>query len=180
MKKIHIAGGGVAGMSAAMYLSKKNIPVTIFEKSSKSGQSRHGDYEGLENWIFNESTPAFFDNIGFDFSKINLNPINEFYVHCENKPHLAVKSKKPFFSLVKRGTSSSDFDSQLYQQCKKSGVKFRFNTTASDKCDIIATGTKKASAFVRGSSFRTNLKNQSFFLNKINKNRSVHHLNKRL
>ena len=164
MNKIYIAGGGVAGMSAAMYLSQKNIPVTIFEKSSKSGESRHGDYEGLENWIFNESTPTFFNNIGFDFSKINLHPINKFYVHCENKPHLVVKSKKPFFSLVKRGTSSGDFDNQLYQQCKKSGVKFRFNTPAPDKCDIIATGTKKASAFVRGSSFRTNLENQVHLL----------------
>ena len=164
MKKIHIAGGGIAGMSAAIYLSKKSVPVTIFEKRSNIGQSRHGDYEGLENWIFDENTPLFFKNIGFDLSKINLHPISEFKVHCENKSPLLVRSKKPFFSLVKRGPLDGDFDNQLYQQCKESGVKFRFNVNASDKCDIIATGSRKASAFVRGSSFRTNLKNQVHLL----------------
>ena len=110
MNKIYIAGGGVAGMSAAMYLSKKNIPVTIFEKSSKSGQSRHGDYEGLENWIFDENISSFFYKIGFDYSKIKSYSINNFKVHVLNKEPLLVKNKEPFFYLVKRGDKNNDFD----------------------------------------------------------------------
>ena len=164
MKDVYIGGCGIAGMSAAMYLSKKNIPVTVFEKKSKPGQSRHGDYEGIENWIFDDNTPYIFNKIGFDFSKINSHPVADFNVHSFNQPPLSIKNMKPFFNLVKRGDSISDFDNQLYKQCLESGVKFKFDTPAPDKCDIIATGTKKASAYVRGSSFKTSQKNQVHLL----------------
>ena len=164
MNKINIAGCGIAGMSAGIYLSKKGIPVTIYEKCSKPGQSRHGDYEGLENWIFNESISSFFSNIGFDYSQIKSNPVNNFVVHSANKDPLLVDSKEPFFYLVKRGDKNNDFDNQLYQQCKDVGVEFRFNTIASDKCEIVSTGTRKASAYINGSSFRTSQKNQVHLL----------------
>ena len=101
MKKVYIAGGGIAGMSAGICLKKKGIPVTIYEKSSKVGQNRHGDYEGLENWIFNESISSFFSNIGFDYSQIQSSPVNSFMVHSIDKDPLLVESKKPFFFLVK-------------------------------------------------------------------------------
>jgi len=164
MKKVSIAGSGIAGMSAAIYLSKKGIPVIIYEKRSKPGKSRHGDYEGLENWIFDESTPLFFKNIGFDYNQIKSYPVDNFMVHTAGKDPLSVKSEKPFFYLVKRGDKKNDFDNQLYQQCNEAGVEFKLNTVAPDKCDIIATGSRKASAYVYGSSFRTTQKNQVHLL----------------
>ena len=164
MKKVYIAGGGIAGMSAGICLKKKGIPVTIYEKSSKVGQNRHGDYEGLENWIFNESISSFFSNIGFDYSQIQSSPVNSFMVHSIDKDPLLVYSKKPFFFLVKRGDKKNDFDSQLYQQCKRVGVDFVFNSNAPDSCDIIATGTRRASAYVHGSSFKTSQENQVHLL----------------
>ena len=64
MKEVNIAGSGIAGMSAAIYLSSKGIPVSIQERKSRPGQSRHGDYEGLENWIFDDNISSFFYKIG--------------------------------------------------------------------------------------------------------------------
>ena len=52
---VKIAGGGIAGLAAAMYLRKKNFKVVVYEKESKIGNSRHGDFEGIENWIFSLS-----------------------------------------------------------------------------------------------------------------------------
>ena len=164
MNAVNIAGSGIAGMSAAIYLSKKGIPVTVQEKRLRPGQSRHGDYEGLENWIFDENISSFFHNIGFDYNKINSYPVNNFKVHAFDKEPLLVKDKEPFFYLVKRGDKNNDFDNQLYQQCIDAGVNFRFNTIASNKCDIIATGTRKASAYVCGSSFKTSEKDQVHLL----------------
>ena len=46
---IKIAGGGVAGLSAAISLKKFGFNPIIFEKNHVVGGNRHGDYEGLEN-----------------------------------------------------------------------------------------------------------------------------------
>ena len=109
MKEVNIAGSGIAGMSAAIYLSSKGIPVTIQERKSRPGQSRHGDYEGLENWIFDENISSFFYKIGFDYSKIKSHPVYKFKVHVLNEEPLLVKNKEPFFYLVKRGEKNNDF-----------------------------------------------------------------------
>ena len=162
--KIRIAGGGIAGLSTAIYLQSKNNPTVVYEKESKIGQSRHGDFEGIENWIFNNHIYSLFKNIGFDFNKIESTPINSFYVHTAHQKHLRVKSKIPFFFLVSRGCKSSDLDHQLFLQCKKAGVEFRLGSKAPSSCDVIATGTRKASAYIQGINFNTDLKNQVHLL----------------
>ena len=48
--KIRIAGGGIAGLSTAIYLQSKNHPTVVYEKELKIGESRHGDFEGIENF----------------------------------------------------------------------------------------------------------------------------------
>ena len=45
--KIRIAGGGIAGLSTAIYLQSKNHPTIVYEKELKIGESRHGDFEGI-------------------------------------------------------------------------------------------------------------------------------------
>ena len=51
-KTIKIAGGGIAGLTAAIQLKKVGLDPIVFEKEAKIGGNRHGDYEGLESWIF--------------------------------------------------------------------------------------------------------------------------------
>ena len=163
-KKVRIAGGGIAGLSAAMFLQSNNISTIIYEKESKIGGSRHGDYEGLENWIFNDDIHSSFKDIGFEFNKIQSNPINSFFVHTSSEKPLRIQNKTPFFYLVSRGDNSNDIDHQLFRQCKKAGVEFKFGEAAPSYCDIIATGTRKASAYIQGINFNTNLKNQVHLL----------------
>ena len=57
---IHIAGSGIAGMTAAINLSRRGKTVIIHEKENRIGGSRDGDFEGLENWIFSHTVPEFF------------------------------------------------------------------------------------------------------------------------
>tara|TARA_Y100000816_G_scaffold82114_1_gene56242 strand:+ start:364 stop:552 length:189 start_codon:yes stop_codon:yes gene_type:complete len=59
MKSVNILGAGIAGMSAANFLSQSGINVTVYEKCSFVGDSRDGDYEGIENWIFSENVSDF-------------------------------------------------------------------------------------------------------------------------
>ena len=161
---IKIAGGGVAGLSAAISLKKFGFNPIIFEKNHVVGGNRHGDYEGLENWIFPTPMNAFFNKVGFDFKKITSFPISEFRVHSNFFSPLDITSKKPFFYMVKRGSNDLDFDSQLFKQCKDLDVQFELGTKAPNDCSIIATGTKKAAAYIRGINFKSNLSNQVHLL----------------
>ena len=157
---VKIAGGGIAGLAAAMYLRKKNFKVVVYEKESKIGNSRHGDFEGIENWIFSNSIQNLFNVIGFSQNQISLTPVKKFLVHSANDKPLKIKSESPFFNLVSRGSKSNDLDSQLYEQCLSAGVQFQFGKKAPSDSSIIATGTRKASAYIYGMNFKTKSDNQ--------------------
>ncbi len=163
-KSVNIAGGGIAGLSSAQVLKLNGYYPVIYEKESKIGKSRHGDYEGLENWIFSTDINSFFQQIGFDFSKIKSFPINKFSVHTKVNKQVFINQKKPFFYMIKRGCEESDLDFQLYNQCKLAGVEFEFGHEAPKDCNVVATGTAKAAAYIRGINFKTDLADQIHLL----------------
>ena len=47
---IHIAGAGLAGLSAAIGLAQRGHRVEVFEKNADSGAARHSDWDAIENW----------------------------------------------------------------------------------------------------------------------------------
>ena len=163
-KSIQIAGGGIAGLTAAIQLKKYGFDPIVFEKDLQIGGSRHGDYEGLENWIFSQHAPSFMDDSGFNFNAITTHPINRFLVHTQNYQPLLIQSKNPFFYMVKRGSKKDDLDNQLYRQCVDQNVQFKLGQKAPKTCHINATGTKKAAAYIQGINFSTGLKDQIHLL----------------
>ena len=89
--KTHIVGAGIAGMTAAINLSKFGKSVIIYEKKDSIGASRHGDFEGIENWILSKNLPESIAECGIDFNGIPKFPIFEFFVHfnqlkCRPRP----------------------------------------------------------------------------------------------
>ena len=163
-KFVNIAGGGIAGLSAAQVLKLNGYNPVVYEKELNVGRSRHGDYEGLENWIFQSDIDSFFKQIGFDFSKIRSFPIKNFFVHTKSLNPILISQNTPFFYMIKRGCEEKDLDFQLYHQCKSTGVKFQFGQEAPKNCDILATGTSKAAAYIRGINFKTDLNDQIHLL----------------
>ena len=164
IKFVNIAGGGIAGLSSAHLLKRNGYYPIVYEKESNIGKSRHGDYEGIENWIFSTEINSFFEQLGFNFSKIHSFPISKFYVHTKSNKPLSIRQTQPFFHMIKRGYKKTDLDFQLYNQCKSSGVEFRFGQKAPNDCNIIATGTSKAAAYIKGINFETDLKDQIHLL----------------
>ncbi len=161
---VEIAGAGMAGMAAAIHLKTIGKNVVVYEKHSAVGAGRHGDYEGLENWIFNGSMNHFFSRLGFDFPSLISYPVYQFFVHSAIQSPKRVHSTHPFFYLVRRGPEEDCLDEQLYQQCLSAGVHFRLGTQAPDGCHIISTGSKKAKALIQGINFITGLENQVHLL----------------
>ena len=161
---IHIAGGGPAGLTAAIQLKKAGFDPVIFEKECKVGAGRHGDYEGLDNWIFSRKVPAFFKQTGFNFNDLTTYPISKFFVHTLFGKPITIQNNHPFFYMVKRGSGINDLDYQLYRQCKEIGVRFELGKKGPENSHIIATGSRKAAAYIRGINFNTKLKNQVHLL----------------
>ncbi len=163
-RSIKIAGGGIAGLSAAIKLKLNGFEPIVYEKEDKIGLGRHDDFEGLENWIFSNEMSLFFKKIGFDFNKIDSYPISRFTIHTISKNPFTIFQNKPFFYMIKRGSGYNSLDTQLFNQCIEKGIKFNFGQMAPNDCEIIATGTSKAAAYVRGINFKTKLKDQVHLL----------------
>lgn len=163
-KTIKIAGGGIAGLTAAIKLKMAGFNPIVYEKEEHIGASRHGDYEGLENWIYPQSMPTFLINAGFDFTEITTHPVFQFYIHTLKTETLLVQNNRPFFYMVSRGHRFNDFDNQLFNQCQNRGVQFEFGKEAPVNCHIRATGSKKAAAYIQGINFQTKLKDQVHLL----------------
>jgi len=151
-------------LTTAIQLKQSRFDPIVYEKESQVGAGRYGDYEGLENWIFPFNMAKFFRQSGFDFSSLTTHPIYRFLVHSHNSGPLTVQSNRPFFYMVKRGSGKNDLDYQLYKQCQQAGVKFELDHEAPESCQIRATGTRKAAAYIRGINFQTKLKNQVHLL----------------
>ena len=164
MKPVTIAGGGIAGMSAALSLASYGIPSNIIEKSDTAGASRHGDFEGLENWIFPDRKNVF-DSLGLDLSVLPSFAISEFLVHCPPFDPIKVQAPEPFFRIVSRGISEDSVDQWLYRVCMEKGIEIRFGESCDiAEADIIATGSQKAAAYIQGCSFLSNLSDQVHLL----------------
>jgi len=163
--KTNIVGAGIAGMTAAINLSKFGKSVVIYEKNDSIGASRHGDLEGIENWILSKNLPESIAECGIDFNGIPKFPIFEFFVHLNGIKPVKIKSQEPFFYLVKRGTSSDSFDNYLAEICNSLNVKFLFNQNYDISiADINATGAYRAAAYIRGAQIVTDLPNQVHLL----------------
>ena len=110
---IHIAGSGIAGMTAAINLSRRGKTVIIHEKQDRIGGSRDGDFEGLENWIFAHTVPEFFSKCCVDFKALPATPIFDFNVHLRDLDPVRVTSPEPFFYIVSRGTANTSIDNYM-------------------------------------------------------------------
>ncbi len=164
MKAISIAGAGVGGMTAAFLLASKGYPVKIYEKCKTIGGSRHGDFEGIENWIYSTPPESFFSQLHLPWAKLDKTSVYEFSVHTGLNSPYQVKSSQPFFHMIRRGGEKNDLDTYLYELCLEKNVEFFFNQDAPECMDIVATGSKNANAYIQGISFKTELKNQVHLL----------------
>ena len=162
---IHIAGSGIAGMTAAINLSTRGKTVIIHEKHDRIGGSRDGDFEGLENWIFSHKVPEFFSKCGVDFNALPAAPIFDFKVHVRGLKPVRVKSPEPFFYIVSRGTANDSIDNYMANICRANKVEFNFGKALTkEDADIYAVGTGRAAAFIQGSTIRTDQPDQVHLL----------------
>jgi len=157
-----IVGAGLSGLTAAINLAKAGYKVDVYEENNDSGTRFNGDLQGLENWSDKKDILQDLRDMNIKtrfectpFSKLNM-------TNC--KKGNTLKTEKPLFYLVKRGSFPGTLDYCCKELALESGVKIHFGKTLPAKdADIISAGPiqKKVVAIDEGIVFRTNLKNMA-------------------
>ena len=105
-----IIGGGLAGLTSAIHLSKQNLSVLLIEKSSYPKHKVCGEY------VSNEVLP-YLIFLGFNPFEFGAKRISEFELTTHNNKR--VRAKLPLGGF---GMSRYELDFQLYKLALKNGV----------------------------------------------------------
>lgn len=111
-KTIGIIGGGLSGLVAAIHLSQKNLPVTLFEKDTYPNHKVCGEY------VSQEIVP-YFNQLGINLSDIHPAYIDEL-LFSDTSGNI-VNTKLPLGGL---GISRYALDEFLYKKAIETGVQF--------------------------------------------------------
>ena len=109
--EIIIIGGGLAGLTAGIHLSKKGVSVVIIEKNDYPKHKVCGEY------LSNEVLPYF---QWLDLNLSSLNPVNINEIELSTKKGSAIKTKLPLGGL---GISRYELDFYLYKKALSNGCK---------------------------------------------------------
>jgi flavin-dependent dehydrogenase len=153
---INIIGAGPAGLMAAIVLRRHGFPVTVFEQSSDVGHRLNGDFQGLENWSSERDITQLLKDIGIEINFLCA-PYHGGTIYAPEMNPAEVKSDRPIFYLVKRGTMPGTLDMGLKEQALSLGVEILFNhrlDTFEGKA-IVGIGPKGADAIAVGITFDT-------------------------
>ena len=159
---ITIIGAGPAGLAAAIVLRKQGFPVKVYEMSSDVGHRLNRDFQGLENWSSEKDITELLKDIGIEINFLCV-PYYEGTVYAPEMRPAEIKSERPIFYLVKRGTMPGTLDTGLKEQALSLGIEILFNHRL-DKFDgsaIVGTGPKGADAVAVGITFTTAMEDQA-------------------
>ncbi len=162
-KNITIVGAGPAGLTASIILKNSGYDVNLYEQNSNVGLRFNGDFQGLENWSDTKDTLELLNNLGI---KINFlcQPYygKDGYFYGPNLKKIKVKSARPLFYLIERGSNENSLDRGLLKQAEDAGVNIfweqKLDAVKEGKA-IVGSGPKAADAIAKGIVFKTSYKN---------------------
>ena len=156
---IKVGGAGPAGLTAAINLAESGYEVTVYERASHVGARHSNDFQGLENWSRKRTVPEILGDCSIRVNFL-FKPFREMCLYSPSRTQLVIKNSSPLFYLVVRGDEDNSLDKCLEKQAIDAGVKIEYNTRMSEKdYDIVATGPRKAFAYVIGYVFQTSSDN---------------------
>jgi flavin-dependent dehydrogenase len=129
---VAIIGGGLAGLSLSIQLTKAGYTVALFEKEKYPFHKVCGEYISLESW-------NFISSLGLKLEEMNLPVIKYLVVSSHNGKY--IQQRLPLGGF---GISRYKLDAELALIAKESGVKIYEETKVNDilfKDDIFTIST---------------------------------------
>lgn len=159
---MNIVGAGPAGLAAAIVLRRRGFPVKVSEMYPDVGHRLNGDFQGLENWSSEKDVTELLRDIGLEINFLCVPYYGGTVYAPEMKPSV-IKSARPIFYLVRRGSMAGTLDMGLKEQALSLGVEILFNhrlDTFEQKA-IVGTGPKGADAVAAGITFDTSAEDRA-------------------
>ncbi|MCC7430222.1 NAD(P)-binding protein, partial [bacterium] len=119
---IKIAGAGISGLTAALFLAKAGKEVELHELTNSIGNRFGDDFQGIENWTKNIDVIEQFKDLGIPTS-FNFFPTNELNVVSPKGKIYSFTSKRNFYYLIQRGKEKGRLDQTFYELAKNYGAK---------------------------------------------------------
>jgi flavin-dependent dehydrogenase len=157
-REIIIAGAGVAGLTAAINLKRAGRAVRVRDRNPASGAQRFPDWDAVENWTSGDDLPCFLEQIGIEGGRFRHVGHAVFTVIDPYGKRYDVRTRRPFFYLIKRGATPGGLEHGLQAQAAALDIPIHYGTPcAPGTADIWAGGTfGQGSRFVSvGFTFRT-------------------------
>ena len=115
-----VVGGGLAGLTSALFLAQQGIQVLLIEKKTYPFHRVCGEY------VSNEVLP-YLKSLGADLDQLQPAHINRFLLTAPSGYSLEAN-----LDLGGFGISRHTLDNYLYQLSEKKGVTFKLNTAVQD------------------------------------------------
>lgn len=150
----HIAGAGVAGLSAAITLARAGARVVVHEAQHEVGYRFQGDLQGLDNWTTVDDVLRELEAFGLTTQFARLACCAGTAFDARGRKY-RMRSHAPLFYMVERGSGPGSLDSALLEQAQGLGVDVRFNDRmkVTPERGVLAIGPKAADVIAVGYHF---------------------------
>ena len=155
---LEVVGAGPSGLSAALAARAAGARATVYEKRPDVGMRFHGDFQGLENWTSDTDVLDELAGVGID-ANFDCRPVYEFVCFDPGGRAHGVRSGRPIFYLVRRGSDAGTLDQGLKAQALQAGVEIHFSERRRrlEAGGIVAEGPHRADAIAAGYQFETDM-----------------------
>ena len=160
---VSIAGGGLAGLAAAVAVVRRGGHARVFERRRDVGARFHGDFQGLENWSTEEDVLEELASFGIE-TAFDHTPFRECVLFDADGREYECRSAGPLWYLVRRGTDAGTLDQALKAQALAEGVEIEFGHNVEYLPDggIVAHGPRRVDAIAVGYVFSTDKRDGAF------------------
>lgn len=154
MQNVLIAGGGIAGLTCAINLAERGIPVEVHEAKRYCGKAIR-DIEYLENWTFPEDALETVRRCRLR-PTFECRPVHSFKAYSPSLRHVTVSAATPLMYRVWRGPVPGSIDESLERQAKEAGVTIRYaSRLPEERAGVVAWGPRRPTILIAGIEFRT-------------------------
>lgn len=155
---ITVVGAGPAGLACAIALARSGRKAVVREWRGTVGARFHGDFQGLENWSLETDVIDDLAAQGIE-ATFDHHPVFSGTAFDAWGERYEVRSERPLYYLVRRGSEPGALDQGLLDQARGLGVDVRLNdrVEAVHGPAVLAGGPRVADAIAVGYVFTTDM-----------------------
>jgi len=154
-RPVRVAGGGPAGLAAAIELAGRGMAVEVHERHQRVGGRFDGDHQILPVFGDEPQGPALLETLAVD--GLSVTPLSRARFLDADGHVVEARSREPYALLIRRGPEPGTLDTALAERARRLGVTIHTGRALGDgRADVLATGLRRVDGLAIERMFRTN------------------------